>query len=146
MPRLRRRSPLARRDSGSGANGNLAREWRSALFLPLDAGTDTVGVLSLFGHDAYIFGSAQQAEATRFSREASGALNLAVRREHDLEITGQLREPLVSPDGDRPGHRDQHGSESLRRRRGVRHSSSRLTEPQRLAPRRVRRDRHGGEP
>ena len=96
MPRLRRRSPVARRDSGSGANGNLAREWRSALFLPLDAGTDTVGVLSLFGHDAYIFGSAQQAEATRFSREASGALNLAVRREHDLEITGQLREALVS--------------------------------------------------
>lgn len=84
-------TPVGRGDSTERALG-----WRSALFLPLDVGDATVGVLSLYSSGAHMFGSAQQAEATRFSWEASRALNLAVRRARDLEVTDQLREALVS--------------------------------------------------
>ncbi|MGV8968709.1 MAG: GAF and ANTAR domain-containing protein [Cellulomonas sp.] len=73
-----------------------AAGWRSALFLPLDIGEETVGVLSLHACRAHMFGAAQQVTATRFSWEASRALNLAVRRARDLEVTDQLRQALVS--------------------------------------------------
>ena len=76
--------------------GALAIGLRSALFLPLDCGNDAVGTLSLYSGYPYAFLSAQQREVSRFAWEVSRALNLAMRLDHDLQITSQLRAALVS--------------------------------------------------
>ncbi|RYV50904.1 GAF and ANTAR domain-containing protein [Pengzhenrongella frigida] len=69
---------------------------RSAMFLPLDGGPDAVGALNLYSLQAHAFGAAKQAAARYFAADASRALALAVRHEHDREITEQLRAALDS--------------------------------------------------
>ncbi|QTE27928.1 GAF and ANTAR domain-containing protein [Pengzhenrongella sicca] len=74
----------------------LALGVRSSLSLPLDGGTRCYGALNLYSRSAQAFGPRAQAEAQRFTDEASRALNLAARIAHHAEISDQLRTALTS--------------------------------------------------
>jgi hypothetical protein len=69
---------------------------RSCLALPLNAGGQPVGAISLYARTASAFGADQARRAENFAENASGALTLATRLASHAVLIDQLRSSLAS--------------------------------------------------